>query len=54
MNRAYISNCVFVLLKTMVVSSKHRPDNRHGSVVVSNNFPILLYTIYYVDVGFHC
>jgi hypothetical protein len=52
-NCAYISNCLFVLLKTMVISSKNCHDNRHGSVVVSNNFPILLYTIYYVDVGFH-
>jgi hypothetical protein len=52
-NRAYISNWLFVLLKTMVISSEDCPDNRQGSVLVSNNRPILLYTIYYVHVGFH-
>jgi hypothetical protein len=52
-NRAYISNWIFVLLKTMVLSSENCPDNRQGSVLVSNTRPILLYTIYYVHVRFH-
>ncbi len=42
-NHAYISNLLFVLLKTMVLSSKNCPDNRQGSVLVFNNRQILLY-----------
>jgi hypothetical protein len=37
----------------MVLSSENCPDNRQGSVLVYNNRPILLYSIYYVNVGFH-
>jgi len=42
-NHANISNWLFVLLKTMLLSSKNCPDNRQGSVLVSNNHQILLY-----------
>ncbi len=45
-NRAYISSSLFVLLKTMVISSENCPDNRQRSVLVSNNRPILLYIMY--------
>jgi hypothetical protein len=46
-NHAYISNWLFVLLKTMLLSSKTCPDNRQGSVLVSNNRQILLYICRY-------
>jgi hypothetical protein len=44
-NHAHISNWLFVLSKTMLLSSKNCPDNRHGSVLVTNNRLTLLYTM---------